>query len=46
VLLATFVDSMQETALAAKAFESYRRALVRSAKNSEKSPVTKAVGRT
>ena len=46
VLLATFVDSMQDTAQAAKAFELYRRALVRSTKDSEKSPVAKAVGRT
>jgi hypothetical protein len=45
VLLATFVDSMQDTAQAAKAFESYRRALVRIAKNPEKSRVAKAVGR-
>jgi hypothetical protein len=46
VLLATFVDTMQNTAQAAEAFESYRRALVRIAKNPEKSPVAKAVGRT
>jgi hypothetical protein len=46
VLLVTFVDTMQNTAQAAKAFESYRRALVRNAKESEKSRVAKAVGRT
>jgi hypothetical protein len=46
VLLATFVDSMQDTAQAAKACEAYRRALVRSAKNAERTPVAKTVGRT
>ena len=35
LLLGTFVDSMQDIAQAAKAFELYRRALVRSAKDSE-----------
>ena len=46
VLLGTFVDSMRETAQAAEAFELYRRALVRNAKDSDRSPAAKAVGRT
>jgi hypothetical protein len=46
VLLATFVDSMDNLAQAAKACESYRRALVRCTKKSDRSPVANAVGRT
>lgn len=46
MLLATFVDSMDNTARAAKACESYRRALIRSANKSERTPVAKLVGRT
>jgi len=45
-LLATFVDTMGNISQAAKACLSYRRALIRSAKKSDRSPVAKALGRT
>jgi hypothetical protein len=46
LLLATFADSIQNVAHAVEACKAYRRALVRSIKKYEKTPVAKAVGRT
>lgn len=45
VLLATFVDSMDNIAQADKACESYRRALIRSAKKKIQRPHYEVVGR-